>query len=81
MQIIIGLIRPFKVILLDEITTSIDVYVRQDILHWLIKESNERGTTIPYAIQIFDGLNDWTKNLHYLTDEGKYGWKGEIQDS
>ena len=36
-QILIGLIRPFTVILLDEITTSLDVCVRQDLLHWLVK--------------------------------------------
>ena len=57
MHVLIGLIRPFKVILLDEITTSLDICVRQDLLHWLIKESNERGTTILYAI-FFHGIDD-----------------------
>ena len=80
MQIMIGLIRPFKVLLLDEITTSLDVCVRQYLLHWLIKESNESGTTIIYATNIFYGLGDWATHLHYLTDEGKCGWKGDIQD-
>jgi len=79
-QILIGLIRPFKVLLLDEITTSLDVCVRQDLLRWLIKESNERGATILYATHIFDGLDDWATHLHYLTDDGKCGWQGEIQD-
>ena len=76
----IGLIRPFKVLLLYEITTSLDVCVRQYLLHWINKESNERGATIIYATHIFDGLDDWGTYLHYLTDEVKYGWQGEIQD-
>ena len=80
MKILIGLIRIFKVLLLDEITTSLDICERQDILHWIIKESNERGANILYATHIFDVLDDWATHLHYITDEGKYGWKSDIQD-
>ena len=80
MQIMIGLIRPFKVLLFNEITTSLDVCVRQDLLHWLIKESNERGSNILCVTHIFDGLDYWATHFHYLTDEGKCGWQGEIQD-
>ena len=63
MQILIGLIQLFKVTLLDEITTSLDVCVGQDLLHWLIKDSNGRGATILYATQVFDGLDDWAAHL------------------
>ena len=66
-------------LLLDEITTSLDVCVRQDLLNWLIKESNERGATIIYATHIFDGIGDWETHIHYLVDEEKCGWQGEIQ--
>ena len=79
-QILIGLIRPFKVLLLDDITTSLDICVRKDILHWHKEESNERGATILYATHIFDGLDYWAAHLHYLKDEGKFGWQGNIQD-
>ena len=57
-QILIGLIQPFKVLLLDEIMTSLDLCVRQDLLHYLIKEPNERGANILYDKYIFDGLDD-----------------------
>jgi CCR4-NOT complex subunit CAF16 len=79
-QILIGLIRPFKVLLLDEITTSLDVCVRQDLLRWLAKESEEKGATIIYATHIFDGLDDWSTHLFYLTDTGSCGWQGRLQD-
>ena len=65
----IGLIRLFMVILLDKIITYLDICVRHDLLHWLIKDSNERGATILYTTHIFDGLDDWAKNLHYLADD------------
>ena len=46
---------------------------------WLIKESNERGATIIYATHLFDGIEDWETYIHYLVDEEKCGWQGEIQ--
>ncbi len=77
-QLLIGLIRPFKILLLDEITTSLDVCVRQDLLRWLEKESTDRGATIIYATHIFDGLDDWPTHLTYLTDSGNTGWQGKL---
>ena len=44
-QIFLGLVRPFKLLMLDEVTNSLDVCVRQDLLRWLVKESEERGAT------------------------------------
>ena len=79
-QLLLGLIRPFKILLLDEVTTSLDVCVRQDLLKWLNRESEERGATIIYATHIFDGLDDWATHLHYLTDEGACGWQGKMED-
>ena len=79
-QILVGLIRPFKVLLLDEITTSLDVCVRQDLLKWLVKESDERGATIIYATHIFDGLDDWATHLFYLSNRGNCGWQGAPSD-
>lgn len=54
--------------------------MRQDLLRWLVKESDERGATIVYATHIFDGLDDWATHLHYLTNEGKCGWQGRVDD-
>jgi CCR4-NOT complex subunit CAF16 len=79
-QLLLGLIRPFKLLLLDEITTSLDVCVRQDLLRWLQTESDVRGATIIYATHIFDGLDDWPTHLHYLTDNGNTGWQGTLEE-
>lgn len=77
-QIFLGLLRPFAVLMLDEVTTSLDVCVRQDLLRWLVRESEERGATILYATHIFDGLDDWATHLYYLTDDGACGWQGAM---
>lgn len=79
-QIFLGLIRPFKVLLLDEVTVSLDVVVRLDLLRWLKKESEKRKCTIIYATHIFDGLEDWPTNLHYLCNKGHTGWQGKTTD-
>ena len=54
-QLLLGLVRPFDILLLDEVTTCLDVIVRQDLLRWLQRETETRGATVLYATHIFDG--------------------------
>ncbi|KAL0384736.1 UNVERIFIED_CONTAM: ABC transporter I family member 20 [Sesamum radiatum] len=65
-QICMGLLKPFKVLLLDEITVDLDVLARADLLRFLKKECEERGSTIIYATHIFDGLEDWPSHIVYV---------------
>ncbi|GAV69448.1 AAA_21 domain-containing protein, partial [Cephalotus follicularis] len=65
-QICMGLLKPFKVLLLDEITVDLDVLARADLLKFLKKECRERGATIVYATHIFDGLEDWPSHIVYV---------------
>ena len=65
-QIMLGLIKPFRVLLMDEITVDLDVVARQDLLNFLISECETRGACILYATHIFDGLDDWTTDVMYL---------------
>jgi CCR4-NOT complex subunit CAF16 len=65
-QLLLGLARPRDVLLLDEITTDLDLIARQDLLAFLRNESAERGTTILYATHIFDMLDRWATDLVYL---------------
>lgn len=67
-QIFLQLLRPSRVLLLDEITTDLDVITRADFLEYLRRDSVENGTTIIYATHIFDGLNDWFTHLAYMND-------------
>ncbi|KAL4202216.1 hypothetical protein AMTRI_Chr02g262550 [Amborella trichopoda] len=65
-QICMGLLKPFKVLLLDEITVDLDVLARADLLKFLKRECEERGATIIYATHIFDGLEDWPSHILYV---------------
>jgi len=65
-QLLLGLARPRELLLLDEITTDLDLLARQDLLAFLREESERRGTTILYATHIFDTLDRWATDLLYM---------------
>jgi CCR4-NOT complex subunit CAF16 len=65
-QLLLGLLRPREVLLLDEITTDLDLIARQDLLAFLREETDVRNTTILYATHIFDTLDAWATDLVYL---------------
>eukprot|EP00878_Enallax_costatus_P043621 GHUV01051652.1.p1 GENE.GHUV01051652.1~~GHUV01051652.1.p1 ORF type:complete len:330 (+),score=71.13 GHUV01051652.1:356-1345(+) len=65
-QICVGLLRPFKVLLLDEITVDLDVLGRADLMRFLIEECQQRKATIVYATHIFDGLEFWPTHIAYV---------------
>jgi CCR4-NOT complex subunit CAF16 len=79
-QLFLGLVRPFSILLLDEVTVSLDVVVRHDLLRWLRKETETRGCTVIYATHIFDGLDDWPSHLHFITNKGQTGWQGRLEE-
>lgn len=65
-QLLLGLLRPRDVLLLDEISTDLDLIARQDLLRFLREESEGRGTTILYATHIFDTLDRWATDMLYI---------------
>ncbi|GAA0147590.1 ATP-binding cassette [Lithospermum erythrorhizon] len=67
-QICLGLLHPFKVLLLDEVTVDLDVVARMDLLDFFKAECEQRGATIVYATHIFDGLETWATHLVYIQD-------------
>jgi CCR4-NOT complex subunit CAF16 len=65
-QLLLGLLRPREVLLLDEVTTDLDLVARQDLLAFLREESELRGVTILYATHIFDSLEEWATHVVYM---------------
>ncbi|KAJ1547612.1 CCR4-NOT regulatory complex component, partial [Nowakowskiella sp. JEL0078] len=66
-QIVLGLLEPFDLLLLDEVTTDLDVLVRTDLLHFL-RDETTRGASIVYATHIFDGLGAWPTHVAHIHD-------------
>ncbi|PNH03149.1 ABC transporter I family member 19 [Tetrabaena socialis] len=67
-QIAMGLLKPYEVLLLDEITVDLDVVGRLRLLDFFRQESEERGATILYATHIFDGLEGWVTHVAYMEE-------------
>lgn len=69
-QIFLSLLKPPKVILMDEVTTSLDLVCKQDLLNFLKEESEQRGVSVLFATHILDGLDEWATHLMYLKRGG-----------
>lgn len=66
-QLVMGLLKPWKLLLLDEVTVDLDVIVRQNLLKFLKRESRERNACVIYATHIFDGLGkNWCDRVIHL---------------
>lgn len=81
-QIMLQLLQPAEVVLLDEITTDLDLITRQDFLNYIKAEAEERGMTIVYATHIFDGLDDWPTHIGYIAEKrlAKFAPVSELPD-
>ena len=65
-QILLGLLNPSRLLLLDEVTTDLDLIARVDLLALLREETERNGTTILYATHIFDALDEWATHVVHV---------------
>ena len=65
-QLAYGLMIPYSVLLLDEITVDLDVLGRADLMAFLRQECVERSVTIVYATHIFDGLEQFASHVAFV---------------
>ena len=75
-QLAMGLLRPWTVLLLDEVTVDLDLLSRSEFLAFLKRETEVRECTIVYATHIFDNLADWPTHLVHLHLGKVKGWGG-----
>lgn len=70
-QLAMGLLKPWRLLLLDEVTIDLDVVVRLELLGFLRDECKKRNCCVIYATHIFDGLGRrWCDRILHLS-EGK----------
>ncbi|CCE62689.1 hypothetical protein TPHA_0D00450 [Tetrapisispora phaffii CBS 4417] len=69
-QLVMGLLKPWRVLLLDEVTVDLDVIGRSRLLAFLEHETQRRRCSVLYATHIFDGLNSWPHRVLHL-DRGR----------
>ena len=66
-QLAMGLLRPWTILLLDEITVDLDLLSRSNFLNFLKKETETRPCTIVYATHILDNLATWPTHLVHMS--------------
>ena len=76
-QLFFGLLRPYKILLMDEVTISLDALVRWNILKWIKEDCIQRGALCIYATHIFDGMDEWCTDLIYLNKKGIIKYNGK----
>ncbi|KAJ9651935.1 CCR4-NOT regulatory complex component [Neophaeococcomyces mojaviensis] len=65
-QLAMGLLRPWEVLLLDEITVDLDLLSRKNFLDWLKSETERRKATVVYATHILDNLVGWPSYVVHM---------------
>lgn len=78
-QLAMGLLRPWRILLLDEITVDLDLLSRANFLGWLREETEKRQCTIVYATHILDNLSEWPTHLVHMS-QGKVKKWGSIEE-
>ena len=67
-QIMLGLLRPFKFLIIDEFTNDLDVVVRDNFFNYLKKECYERNCSIIYATHIFDNIENFATHVIFIAN-------------
>ncbi|KAF0694839.1 Aste57867_14303 [Aphanomyces stellatus] len=66
-QLFLALLRPSKLIVLDEVLGCLDIISRVNLLRFLRRESEgPEQATIIMASHVFDGMEDWATHVMYL---------------
>ncbi|KAI9832122.1 MAG: CCR4-NOT regulatory complex component [Phylliscum demangeonii] len=65
-QLVLGLVRPWAVLLLDEVTLDLDVRARRRLLEYLREETEGERATVLYATHVLDGLRPWITHVLHM---------------
>ncbi|OQR93043.1 ATP-binding Cassette (ABC) Superfamily [Achlya hypogyna] len=77
-QLFLALLRPSKIVILDEVLGCLDIVSRVNILNFLKQESEgPLKATIVLASHVFDGMEDWASHLMYLR-QGQISFFGPL---
>ena len=65
-QLMLALLKPFRLVLIDEFINELDVVVRDRFFKYLVKECRQRNGSIIYATHVFDNLSEWITHVYYI---------------
>ena len=65
-QIMLGLLQPFKLLVIDEFLNSLDIIVRDRFYKYVDEECRREGASVVYATHIFDNLDKWMDKVMHI---------------
>ena len=66
-QIMLGLLKPFKLVLIDEFLSELDIVVRDKFFAYLTEECALRNGAFIYATHVFDNVETWATDVAYIS--------------
>jgi CCR4-NOT complex subunit CAF16 len=66
-DLLLSLIHQPRVLLLDEVTSDLDILGRQQLLRWLKKRTEEGRMSVVLATHILDGMDRWASHVAFLS--------------
>ena len=67
-QIMLALLKPFKLLIIDEFLNELDIVIRDKLFNYINKELNMRNGALIYATHIFDNLDKWMNKVVYISN-------------
>lgn len=67
-QIMLSLLKPFKLLIIDEFLNELDIVIRDKLFNYINKELNIRNGALIYATHIFDNLEKWMNRVVYISN-------------
>lgn len=65
-QIMIKLLKPFRVCIIDEFAADLDILSRSHFFDYLSRECAERGASVVYATHIYDLADSWASHIAFM---------------
>ena len=66
-DLLLSFLRNPKVVLLDEVTSDLDILTRQRLLAWLETQTKAKKMTVIFATHILDGMTEWASHLLFIS--------------
>ena len=67
-QIMLSLLKPFRLLIIDEFLNELDIVIRDKLFNYINKELNIRNGALIYATHIFDNLDKWMNKVVYISN-------------
>ncbi len=78
-QIMLGLLKPFRLLIIDEFLNELDVVIKDKLFNYLKNEMISRDCSVIYATHVFDIVSNFATHINFIHN-GKLQKKQKINN-